>query len=185
MSVAEAPFEIFGEKSSFALEIRSLPTAAVSGAEPEDWRGSWGEWRLWFANLNLCELRLDTQSGVVEVREIRWFLAPLLNGQTKTEAIGHFWLGSGLWLIDGFQKKGSGPKTAPDAPAGTDAVFVVDEVGLVGLEHSDRLSVTETAVEVAYDSVGPLVLLSIKFSGPSSRTHGQFFLSDCYTAARY
>jgi len=38
MSVAEAPFEIFGEKSSFALEIRSLPTAAVSGAEPEDWR---------------------------------------------------------------------------------------------------------------------------------------------------
>ena len=126
MSVAEAPFEIFGEKSSFALEIRSLPTAAVSGAEPEDWRGSWGEWRLWFANLNLCELRLDTQSGVVEVREIRWFLAPLLNGQTKSEAIGHFWLGSGLWLIDGFQKKGSGPKTAPDAPAGADAVSVVE-----------------------------------------------------------
>ena len=76
MSVAEAPFEIFGEKSSSALEIRSLPTA-VSGAEPEDWKGSWGEWRLWVANLNLCELRLDTQSGAVEVQEIRWFLAPL------------------------------------------------------------------------------------------------------------
>jgi len=76
MSVAEAPFEIFGEKSSFALEIRSLPTA-VSGAEPEDWEGSWGEWRLWVANLNLCELRFDTRNGAVEVQEIQWFLAPL------------------------------------------------------------------------------------------------------------
>jgi len=76
MSATEAPFQIFGKKSNFALEIRHLgSTGGVT--EPEDWRGSWGEWRLWIAGLNLCELRLATQEGPVEVDHVRWFLAPL------------------------------------------------------------------------------------------------------------
>ena len=73
---AEHPFEIFGDRAIFALEVRHTP-GSVIGTEPEDWKGSWGEWRLWIANLNLCELRLDTQKESVEVEEVRWFLAPL------------------------------------------------------------------------------------------------------------
>ena len=76
MLAADPPFEIFGDKDSFALEIRQLPDAVI-GAEPEDCTGSWGEWRLWIAKLNLCELRLDTPNGLVEVHEVKWFLAPL------------------------------------------------------------------------------------------------------------
>ena len=72
---ADPPFEVFGDKARFALEIRQTP-AAVIGTEPEDSAGSWGEWRLWIANLNLCELRLDTQNGLTQVHEVRWFLAP-------------------------------------------------------------------------------------------------------------
>ena len=73
---AERPFEIFGDKANFALEVRQVPDAAI-GPEPEDFAGSWGEWRLWIASLNLCELQLETRDGRVEAREVRWFLAPL------------------------------------------------------------------------------------------------------------
>lgn len=45
--------------------------------EPEKSAGSWGEWRLWVSNINLCTLRLDAQAGPVEVHEVQWFLAPL------------------------------------------------------------------------------------------------------------
>ena len=76
MSEVEYPFEIFGKKSTFALEVRHIPDCVI-GEEPEDWKGSWGEWRLWISNLNLCELRLDTADGPVKVEEVRWFLAPL------------------------------------------------------------------------------------------------------------
>ncbi len=69
-------FETFGDKASFALEIRLIPDG-VTGPEPQDCIGSWGEWRLWVSGLNLCELRLDTEEGSVEVRQVRWFLAPL------------------------------------------------------------------------------------------------------------
>ena len=75
MSAAERPFEIFGDKANFALEVRHTPDSVV-GEEPEDWKGSWGEWRLWISDLNLCELRLDTANGLVEIEEVRWFLAP-------------------------------------------------------------------------------------------------------------
>ena len=76
MSEAEHSFEVFGNKSTFALEVRHIPDCVI-GKEPEDWKGSWGEWRLWISDLNLCELRLDTADGSVEVEEVRWFLAPL------------------------------------------------------------------------------------------------------------
>ena len=75
-SLDDRPFEIFGDKSRFALEVRLAP-GTVNGTEPEDCAGSWGEWRLWVANLNLSELRLDTQDGLVELHQVRWFLAPL------------------------------------------------------------------------------------------------------------
>ena len=73
---ADPPFETFGDKARFALEVRQTPDAVV-GPEPEECMGSWGEWRLWLANLNLCELRLNTANGLVEVHQVRWFLAPL------------------------------------------------------------------------------------------------------------
>ena len=76
-TLADNPsFMIFGDKARFALEIRLIPGAAT-GPEPEDFMGSWGEWRLWISNLNLCELRLDTEDGLVEIQEVRWYLAPL------------------------------------------------------------------------------------------------------------
>ena len=77
MSVAEPQFEAFGDRARFALEMRHLPESVVE-PEPEDWIGSWGEWRLWVANLNLCELQLHTPRGLEECLEVRWFLAPLL-----------------------------------------------------------------------------------------------------------
>ena len=74
--VDEPQFEIFGDKAHFALEVRLLPNDVIE-PEPVDSAGSWGEWRLWIANLNPCQLRLDTQDGLVEVHQVRWFLAPL------------------------------------------------------------------------------------------------------------
>ena len=75
MSEAEQPFELFGDKATFALEVRHMPNCVV-GEEPEDWKGSWGGWRLWISDLNLCELQLNTAEGSVEIEEVRWFLAP-------------------------------------------------------------------------------------------------------------
>ena len=69
-------FEIFGDRSRFALELCHMPDSVV-GPIPEQSIGSWGEWRLWIADINLCELRLETPEGIVEVEEVRWFLAPL------------------------------------------------------------------------------------------------------------
>ena len=43
-----------------------------------DSEGSWGAWRIWVSDVNLCRLQLDTDDGVVEVQEVRWFLAPLI-----------------------------------------------------------------------------------------------------------
>ena len=76
MSEADQRFEVFGNKSTFALEVRHAPDCVI-GEEPEDWKGSWGEWRLWISGLNLCRLQLETAEGSVEVEEVRWFLAPL------------------------------------------------------------------------------------------------------------
>ena len=76
MLADSASFETFGDKASFALEIRQTPEEVI-GPEPEDYKGSWGEWRLWIANLNLCDLQLETEDGLVEVQQVRWFLAPL------------------------------------------------------------------------------------------------------------
>ena len=69
-------FEIFGDKSSFALELCHIPESVV-GPTPEDSSSSWGEWRLWVADINLCKFRLETPDGVDEVEEVQWFLAPL------------------------------------------------------------------------------------------------------------
>ena len=76
MSVDDDRFEVFGDKATFALEIRHMPEQ-VRGAEPEDCKGSWGEWCLWVSDVNLCELRLETNDGLVDVQAVRWFLAPL------------------------------------------------------------------------------------------------------------
>ena len=67
---------IFGDKSSFALELCHIPESVV-GPTPEDSSSSWGEWRLWVADINLCKFRLETPDGVDEVEEVQWFLAPL------------------------------------------------------------------------------------------------------------
>ena len=75
---ADLPFETFGNKARFALEVRQIPEAVI-GPEPEDCAGSWGEWRIWISGLNLCELRLNTKDGVMELDQVRWFLAPLFS----------------------------------------------------------------------------------------------------------
>ena len=77
MTAAEHPFEIFGSKAKFAFEVRQAPNAVTDG-DPEDFKGSWGDWRIWVANSNLCELRVETSEGPVEVHEVRWSLAPPL-----------------------------------------------------------------------------------------------------------
>ena len=69
-------FTAFGDRARFALEFRH-ESGRVGETAPEQSAGSWGEWRLWVANFNLCALQLDTAAGVVEVQEVRWFLAPL------------------------------------------------------------------------------------------------------------
>ena len=72
----ENQFKLFGDKASFALELCVLPEQPVRGV-PEDSAGSWGAWRLWIADVNLCRLQLDTAAGMIEAQEVQWFLAPL------------------------------------------------------------------------------------------------------------
>lgn len=74
---AENPFRLFGDKSRFALELYLAPSQPRNAA-PLDSLGSWGAWRLWIADINLCRLQLDTDTGLCEVQEVRWFLAPLI-----------------------------------------------------------------------------------------------------------
>jgi len=76
MLAGEDQFHVFGERTSFALEVHHVP-GKEHDAEPEDSKGSWGKWRLWAADENLCRLRLKTPDGPVEIDEVQWFLAPL------------------------------------------------------------------------------------------------------------
>ena len=73
----EDQFRLFGNKASFALELCLAADQPERGV-PEDSIGSWGAWRLWIADVNLCRLQLDTEAGLIEVQEVRWFLAPLI-----------------------------------------------------------------------------------------------------------
>lgn len=74
---AEEQFRLFGDKATFALELCLSPEQPTRGV-PEDSVGSWGAWRLWVADVNLCRLQLDTETGAIEAEEVRWFLAPLI-----------------------------------------------------------------------------------------------------------
>ena len=74
---AKEEFRLFGEKSQFALEL-CLAAKQPYHAVPLDSIGSWGKWRLYISDFNLCRLQLDTEAGVVEVAEVCWFLAPLI-----------------------------------------------------------------------------------------------------------
>lgn len=74
---AEEQFRLFGDRSRLALEVW-LASEQPRGAVPLDSMGSWGAWRLWVCDLNLCRLQLETDAGVVEVQEVRWFLAPFM-----------------------------------------------------------------------------------------------------------
>ena len=65
-----------GDRAKFALELR-LTSATPPNIEPERSANSWGEWRLWVVNVNLCALQFETKAGTVEVQEVQWFLAPL------------------------------------------------------------------------------------------------------------
>ena len=69
-------FVTLGNTARFGIQVRLIPEEA-SAIEPECSVHSWGEWRLWVSNFNLCALQLETEEGPVEVQEIRWFLAPL------------------------------------------------------------------------------------------------------------
>ena len=73
----EDGFQLFGDRSSFALEVRLAPDQPRE-ATPLDSVGSWGAWRLWISEVNLCRLQLGTDAGLCEVQEVRWFLAPLI-----------------------------------------------------------------------------------------------------------
>lgn len=69
-------FTVIGDKARFCLEWRLLAGRGCEFA-PEQSANSWGEWRLWVANVNLCSLQLETERGTVNVEEVRWYLAPL------------------------------------------------------------------------------------------------------------
>lgn len=69
-------FMTLGDRAKFALELR-LTSATPPNIEPERSANSWGEWRLWVENVNLCALQFETKAGTVKVQEVQWFLAPL------------------------------------------------------------------------------------------------------------
>ena len=73
---ADKKFVTLGNKAQFGFQLRLNPGQTCE-FEPERSVSSWGEWRLWVANVNLCALQFETQAGTVEVQEIRWFLPPL------------------------------------------------------------------------------------------------------------
>src|SRR4051794_30164749 len=66
-------FVTFGNRAVIALECRRLKDPDWDGA-PWDSVGSWGEWKLWVADQNLCEYEhpeiANGTTGVV------WYLAP-------------------------------------------------------------------------------------------------------------
>ena len=73
---ADNKFITFGDRASFSLQLR-LASRQVGKFVPERSVNSWGSWRLWVANVNLCAVQFDTSDGIVEIQEVRWFLAPL------------------------------------------------------------------------------------------------------------
>lgn len=74
---ADEQFRLFGDKASFALEL-CLTAEQPRRGVPQDSHGSWGAWRIWVADVNLCRLQIDTENGVAEAQEVRWYLAPLI-----------------------------------------------------------------------------------------------------------
>ena len=70
-------FFLFGKKSQFALEL-CVKSSQPSNAVPYESLGSWGAWRLWVSNINLCQQQLETENGLEELQEVTWFLAPLI-----------------------------------------------------------------------------------------------------------
>ena len=67
---ADKKFVTLGNKAQFGFQLRLNPGQACE-IEPERSVNSWGEWRLWVANVNLCALQFETQVGTVEVQELR------------------------------------------------------------------------------------------------------------------
>ena len=73
---ADQKFEVFGDRAHFAFEVRHMPNVSTD-YDPEASEGSWGEWRLWVADKNLCAFHLESDDEDVEIREVQWYLAPL------------------------------------------------------------------------------------------------------------
>lgn len=73
---ADQQFEVFGDRAHFALEVRHMPNVSTDN-DPEASEGSWGEWRLWVAEINLCAFHIESDDENVEIQEVRWYLAPL------------------------------------------------------------------------------------------------------------
>jgi Zn-dependent peptidase ImmA (M78 family) len=72
-------FQRFGDASAFAIDIRFLPEANGGEGTPAASAGSWSEWRIWIANINLSRLQFITEEGPLERDWTRWYLAPLLH----------------------------------------------------------------------------------------------------------
>lgn len=73
-------FSRFGDSSVFALDIRLMKDPDGDDCAPAASVGSWGQWRLWVSDENLCahDLRLD-DGDQTRCDAVTWYLAPLFN----------------------------------------------------------------------------------------------------------
>jgi Zn-dependent peptidase ImmA (M78 family) len=69
----------FGERETFALELRLFDDPDPADQAPRDSVGSWGQWRLWVGGLNLCEHDLSIEPNeAIRCDAVTWYLAPLM-----------------------------------------------------------------------------------------------------------
>ena len=76
-------FQRFGDPGAFAIDVRLLDDASAGQGTPAGSIGSWSEWRIWIAGINLSRLQFISEGAPLEQEWTRWYLAPLLRWLVK------------------------------------------------------------------------------------------------------
>lgn len=103
--VSAQHFRRFGDSRVVALYVRLLADPDPEECAPASAAGSWGEWQLWVAGLNLTEAELPTGGAGASVKAVRWYLAPLFR-----------------WIVNGWEPLFHESRLPTNVPNGLTAV---------------------------------------------------------------